>query len=118
MDKVIHHRRKVLESNSLKVFQKWVLRRIFGPIRDEVIEGWRKLHNEELHNLYSASSITGMIKLRRMRWTRKVACMGEKWSAYRILVGRKARTKETTELDICGIILKQILERMGRYGLD
>jgi hypothetical protein len=64
-----------------------VLRRIFGPKRDEVTGGWRKLHNEELHNLYSSPSIIRMIKSRRMRWAGYVARMGEKRNAYRILVG-------------------------------
>jgi hypothetical protein len=53
-----------------------VLRTIFGPKRDEVIGGWRKLHNEELHNLYSSSSIMRMIKSRRMRWAGHVARTG------------------------------------------
>jgi hypothetical protein len=52
-----------------------MLRRIFGPKRDEVTGGWRKLHNEELHNLYSSPSIIGMIKSRRMRWAGHVARM-------------------------------------------
>jgi hypothetical protein len=56
-----------------EVFGNRVLRRIFGPKRDEVTEGWRKLHNEELHNLYSSSII--MIKSRRMRWAGHVARM-------------------------------------------
>jgi hypothetical protein len=59
-----------------------VLRRIFGPKRDEVTGGWRKLHNEELHNLYSSPSII------RMRWAGHVARMGEKINACRILVGK------------------------------
>jgi hypothetical protein len=63
-----------------------VLRRIFGPKRDEVTEGWRKLHNEELHNLYSSPNIIRMIKSRRMRWSRHVARMGAKRKSYRILV--------------------------------
>jgi hypothetical protein len=61
--------------------------RIFGPKRDEVTGGWRKLHNEELHKLYSSPSIIRMIKSRRMRWAGHVARMGEKNNAYRILVG-------------------------------
>jgi hypothetical protein len=61
--------------------------RIFGPKRDEVTGGWRKLHNEELHNLYASPSIIRMIKSRRMRWIRHVARMGDKRNAYRILVG-------------------------------
>jgi transcription termination factor 2 len=70
------------------VFVNRVLRRIFGPKRDEVVERWRKLHNEELHNLYSCPSIIRMIKSRRMRWAGHVARMGEKRNAYRILVGK------------------------------
>jgi hypothetical protein len=54
---------------------------------DEVTGGWRKLYNEELHNLYSSPSIIRMIKSRRMRWAWHVAPMGEKRNAYRILVG-------------------------------
>jgi hypothetical protein len=57
------------------VFEKRVLRRIFGPKRDEVIGGWRKLHNEELHNLYCSSNIIRMIKSRRMRLAGNVARM-------------------------------------------
>jgi hypothetical protein len=52
-----------------------VLRRIFGPKRDELVRGWRKLHNEEFHNLHAFSNIIRMIKSRRMRWTRHVACI-------------------------------------------
>jgi hypothetical protein len=70
------------------VFENRVLRRIFGPKRDEVTEGWRKLHNEELHCLYSLPSIVRVIKARRMRWAGHVASMGEVRGAYNILVGR------------------------------
>jgi hypothetical protein len=55
-----------------------VLRRIFGPKRDEVTVGWRKLHNEQLHNLYSSPSIIRMVKLRTMRWAWHVARMGRR----------------------------------------
>jgi hypothetical protein len=64
-----------------------VLRRIFGPKKGEVTGGWRKLHNEELHNLYSSPSIIRMIKSRRMRWAEHVARIWEMRNAYRILVG-------------------------------
>jgi hypothetical protein len=64
-----------------------VLRRLFGPKRDEVTGGWRKLHNEELNNFYSTPSIIRLMKSRRMRWAGQVARMGEKRNAYRILVG-------------------------------
>jgi hypothetical protein len=65
-----------------------VLRRIFGPKRDGVMRGWRKLHNEELHNLSSTPSIIRIIKMRRMRWVGHVARMGEKKNVYRLLIGK------------------------------
>jgi hypothetical protein len=65
-----------------------VLRRIFGPKRDEVRGGWRKLHSEKLYNLYSSPSMIRMIKSRRMRWAGNVARIGEKRTEYRILVGK------------------------------
>jgi hypothetical protein len=61
---------------------------MFGPERDEETRGWRKLHNEELHNLYSSPSMIRIIKSRRVRWAGHVARMGEKFNAYRILVGK------------------------------
>jgi hypothetical protein len=67
------------------VFENRVLRRIFGPKRDEVTGGWRKLH-EELHGLYSSPNIVTVIKARRMRWVGHVARMGEVRGAYNILV--------------------------------
>jgi hypothetical protein len=60
-----------------------VLRRIFGPKRDEVTGEWRKLHSEELHELYSSPSIIKIIMARRMRWTGHVARMGKERNAYR-----------------------------------
>jgi hypothetical protein len=76
------------EDNRLRVFENRVLRGIFGPKRDEVIRGWGKMHNEELHNLDFSPSIIIIIKPRRMRWAGHVARMGKKKSAYRILVGK------------------------------
>jgi hypothetical protein len=70
------------------VFENRVLRRIFGPKRDEMTGEWRKLRNEELWDLYSSPSIIRIIKSRRMRWAGHVARMGEKRNAYRLLVGR------------------------------
>jgi hypothetical protein len=70
-----------------------VLRRIFGPKRDGVTGGWRKLHNEELHNLYSSPSIIRIIRLRRTRWVGHVARMGEKRNAYKLLVGKPERKR-------------------------
>jgi hypothetical protein len=70
------------------VFENRVLRRIFGPKRDKVTGGWRKLHNEELHGLYSSPSIVRVIKARRMSWVGHVNHMGKVRGAYNILVGR------------------------------
>jgi hypothetical protein len=75
------------EEHRLRVFENKVLR-IFGPNREEVIGGSRKLHNEELHNLYTFPNIIRTIKSRRMKWAGHVARMGEKRNAYRILVGK------------------------------
>jgi hypothetical protein len=71
------------------VFENRVLRRIFGPKRDEVTGEWRKLHNKELHDLYSSPSIIRIIKSLSMRWASYVARMGEKRNAYRLLVGKE-----------------------------
>jgi hypothetical protein len=76
------------EEHRLRVFENRVLRRIFGPKRDEVTRGWRKLHNENLHGLYSSPDIVRVIKARRMRWVGHVACIGEVRGAYNIFVGR------------------------------
>jgi hypothetical protein len=76
------------KEHRLKVFENRVLRRIFGPKRDEVTGEWRKLHDEELRDLYSSPSIIRIIKSRRMRWAGYVARMGEKRNAYRLLVGK------------------------------
>jgi hypothetical protein len=74
------------EEHRLRVFENKVLRRlrVLGPKRDEVTGGWRKLHNEELRNLYFSPNIIRTIKSRRMRWTGYIARMGEKRNAYRI----------------------------------
>jgi hypothetical protein len=78
----------VRDEHKLRVSDNGVLRRIFGPKRDGVSGGWTKLHNEELHNLYSSPSIIRIIKSRRIRLAGHVARMGEKRNVYRLLVGR------------------------------
>jgi hypothetical protein len=83
------------EEHGLRVFEIRVLRRIFGPKRNGVTGGWRKLHNVELRGLYSSPSIIRIIKLRRMRWERHVARMEGKRNVYSVLV-RKPEGKKTT----------------------
>ena len=76
------------EERKPRVFENMVLRRIFGPRRDEVTGEWRRLHNEELNDLYYSPSIVRVIKSRRMRWAGHVARMGEERAVYRVLVGK------------------------------
>jgi hypothetical protein len=98
------------EEHRLRAFENRVLRRIFGPKRDEVTGGWRKLHNEELHNLSSSPSINRMIKSRRMRWAGNVARMGEKRNAYRMMVGKPKESDHWEGQGVGGwTILKWIL---------
>jgi hypothetical protein len=76
------------EERRLRVFENRVLWRIFGPKRDEVTGEWRKLHNEELNNLYCSPNIVRVIVLRRIKWSEHAARTGETKIAYRVLVGR------------------------------
>jgi hypothetical protein len=70
------------EERRLRVFENRVLRRVFGPMRDEVTGEWRKLHNENLNDLYSLPNIVWVVKSRRMRWAGHVACMGVERGAH------------------------------------
>jgi hypothetical protein len=103
------------------VFENRVLRRIFGTNTDEVTGEWRKLHTEELHDLYSSPSIIIVIKARRMRWAGHVARREEKRNAYRLLVGkpegrRPLAIPRRTWLDNITMDLVEVV--WGRYGLD
>ena len=101
------------------MFEKRVLRRIFGPKRDEVTGKWRKLHNEELHDVYCSPNIVRMIKSRRMRWAGHVVHMGEKRGVYRVLMGKPegkkplGRPRRRWEDNI-----KMDLQEVGRGGMD
>jgi hypothetical protein len=101
------------------VFENRVLWRIFGPKRDEVTGDWRKLHNEEIHNLYSSPNIIRMIKSRSVRLEGRATRMGENKNAYRILVGkpegkRPLRRPRRRWVDNIKIDLREI----GRDGMD
>jgi len=101
------------------VFENRLLRKVFGPKRDEGIEEWRKLPNEELNDLYSSPNIFRMIKLRRMRWAGHVARMGERRGVYRVLVGKRegkrplGRPRRRWE-----DIIKMDLQEVGCGGMD
>ena len=76
------------EERRLRVFESRVLRRIFGPKRDDLTGEWRKLRNEELNDLYSSPNIVKVIKWRRIRWAEHAARIGERRGVYRVLVGK------------------------------
>jgi hypothetical protein len=76
------------KESRLRVFENRVLRRIFGPKRDDVIGEWRKLHNEELSDLYCSPNIVQVIRSKRMRWAGHAVRMGDSRGVYRVLVGK------------------------------
>jgi hypothetical protein len=99
------------------VFENRVLRRIFGPKRDEVAGEWRKLHSGELHNLYSSPDIIRQIKSRRMRWAEHVARMGEGRNVYRILMGKpKGKSPLESQRRRWEYKFKMDLKEIGRRG--
>jgi hypothetical protein len=99
------------EERTLRVFENRVLRRIFRPKRDKVTGQWRKVHNEELNDLYSSPNIVWVIKLRRMRWVGHVAHMGERRGVYRVWWGNM---RERDHLGDPGIDLRMILRCIFR----
>jgi hypothetical protein len=109
------------EEHRQRVFGKTVLRRIFGPRREEVTEGWRKLHNEELHNVYSSLSTIKVIKSKRMRWAGHEGHRRNMRNAYKILVGKSEGKRQLGRLRRIWerIIWKSMLEKRGGVcGLD
>jgi hypothetical protein len=110
------------EECRLRVFENKVLRRIFGPKRDEVTGEWRRLHNKEVYALYSSPNIIRVIKSRRLRWAGHVARMGR---VDKDLVGkpersRQLRREDNIELDLtelrCGTWTRSILLRIETGG--
>jgi len=107
------------EERRLRVCENRVLRRIFGSKRDEVIGEWRKLHNEELNDLYSSPNIIRAIKSRRMGWAGQVARMGDRSGVHRVLVGKSegkrplVRPRRRWEDNI-----KMDLQEVGCEGMD
>ena len=101
------------------MFENRVLKRIFGPKRDDVTRECRKLHKEELNDLYCSPNIVQVIKSRRMRWVGHVARMGERRSVYRVLVGKPVRKRppgrprHSWEDNI-----KMDLQELGCEGMD
>ena len=107
------------EERRLRVFENRVLRRIFGPTRDEITGEWRKMHNEELNDLHSSPNIFRVIKSRRMRWAGHIARVGEWRGVYRVLVGKPegkrslGRPRHRWEDNI-----KMDLQEVGCGGMD
>jgi hypothetical protein len=93
------------DEHRLRVFENRVLRRVFGPKRDEVTGEWRKLHNEELNDLYSLPNIVRVVKSIRMRWAGHVARMGEEREVHRVLVGDLRETDHWGDPGVDGRII-------------
>jgi hypothetical protein len=118
------------EERRLRVFQNMVLRTIFAPKRDEVTGEWRRLHNEELSDLYCSPNIVRVIKSRRMRWAEHVARVGEIRGVYRVLVGKpegkrplgrpRRRWEDNIKMDLqevgCGVWTGSSWLRIGTGG--
>ena len=95
-----------------------MLRRIFGPRKDKIMGEWRRLHNEELNDLYSSPNIVRVIKSRRMRWAGHVARMGEERGVYRVLLGKPERRNHWGDLGIDGWIILGHLQEVGCGYMD
>ena len=106
------------EERRLRVFESWVLRRIFGPKRDDVTGDWRKLHNEELNDLYCSPNIVLVIKS-RMRWVGHIARMGDRRGLYRVLMskpgGKRPLGKPRRR---CEDNIKMDIQEVGWGGMD
>ena len=99
------------------VFENRVLRRIFGPRRDEVTGEWRRLHNEELNDLYSSPKIVRVIKSRRMRWAGHVACMGEERGCIGCWWGNRKEEDHWGGLGLDGLLILEQISRRWDAGI-
>ena len=109
------------EERRLRVFENWVLRKIFGPKRDEVTGECRKLHNEDLNDLYCSPNIFRVIQSRRTRWAAHLVCVVERRDAYRVLVVKLEGNNHFEDPGIDGkIILRWIFRKwdVRGHGLD
>jgi hypothetical protein len=107
------------EERRLRVFQNRVLRRIFGPKRDEVTGEWRKLHNEELNDMYSSPNIVRVVKSKRMRWAGHVAHMRERRRVYGILAGKPdEKSSFGRPRPRRKVIIKMDRQEVGFEGMD
>jgi hypothetical protein len=100
------------------MFENMVLRRIFGPKRDEVTGEWRKLHNEELHILYSSPNVNRQIKSRTMRWAGHVACMVEDRKVYTFLFGKTGGKRPLGRYMLRWDDGRLNLEEIGQGGVE
>jgi len=105
------------EERKLRVSENMVLRRIFRPMRDEVMGEWRRLHNEKLNDLYCSTNIVRVIKWRGMRWAGHVALMGEEKSVYRVLVGKPEGRDHWGDLGVDGWITFGWISRRWDVGI-
>jgi len=105
------------EERKLRVFENKVLRRIFGPRTDELTGERRRLHNEELNDLYSSSNIVRVIKSRRMRWAGHVARMGGERGVYRVWVGKLEGKRPLGDLGVDGWIILGWISRRWDVGI-
>ena len=104
------------EERRQRMFENRVFRKIFEPNKDEVTREWRKLHNEELNDLYCSPNIVRVIKSRRMRWAGHVARIGERRGVYRVLVGKPEGKKQLEEPGVDGRILLRWVFRKWNVG--
>jgi hypothetical protein len=105
------------EERKLRVFENMVLRRIFGPRREEVTGEWRRMHNEELNDLYSSSNIVRVIKSRRMRWAGHVARMGEERGCIGSCWGNRRERVHWVDLGVDGWVILEWISTRWDVGI-